>query len=425
MSRALNKLTAKAVAALKEPGRYSDGGGLYAVISPAGSGKWVFRFTYQGSNTDMGLGAFRDISLKDARDRAQDARSKLARGISPLTSRREEAMARRAKPTFGEMASSVVASLSEGFRNEKHRAQWSATLGLTPTDDSRVRIGAGPQGEHAKALAAMSAKPVDQVVTADIMAVLRPIWRLKPETAKRLRGRIERVLDAARAEGHIPADRANPARWRGHLDTLLSKPDTLTRGHHAALDYRLGAAFFSALLQNRSMSGLALQFAILTAARSGEVLKADWSEIDMETCVWTIPKQRMKAGREHRVPLNQRAMEILRHLAQGPRKGYVFKGARDDRPLSLMSMTMVLRRMKRSDITVHGFRSCFRDWAADCTSHPNHVCEAALAHTVSDKVEAAYRRSDLFEKRRELMADWNAFLMAQPDAVVTPSELAA
>lgn len=418
MSRGLHKLSARAVAALASPGRYSDGGGLYVVVSPGGASKWVFRFAMDGRSTDMGLGSTRDVSLKDARDLAQDARRQLALGLNPLKARQDARNAKRAKPTFGETAEAVVASLTEGFRNYKHKAQWRATLGLISTNSARISIAPRAQSEHEAALQRMRSKPVDQVDTSDVVAVLKPIWNLKPETASRLRGRIERVLDAARAEGHIHADRANPARWRGHLDKLLSKPNKLSRGHHAALAFQHCPAFFKQLQSQQAVAALALTFTILTATRSNEVLGAQWSEIDLEAPIWTIPKHRMKAGREHRVPLNDGAVEILGRLAQTGTDGFVFPGSREDRPLSVMAMTMVLRRMKHSDITVHGFRSSFRDWAAECTTYQNEVCEAALAHVVGDKVEAAYRRGDLFEKRRNLMTDWEAYLRQRNKAAI-------
>jgi integrase len=248
---------------------------------------------------------------------------------------------------------------------------------------------------------------VDKITTDDVLTVLRSIWNSKPETASRVRGRIERVLDAAKAKGLRTGE--NPARWRGHLDQLLPKRQHLTRGHHAAMPYQRVPAFLHSLRQRASMAALALEFAILTAARSGEVLGAQWSEIDTDQGIWVVPAARMKAGREHRVPLSPAAIDIVKSLQETRSNNYVFPGQKKDKGLSVMALEMVLRRMKIEDATVHGFRSAFRDWAAEQTNYSNEVCEAALAHVIQNKAEAAYRRGDLFDKRRELMQDWAAY----------------
>jgi len=255
--------------------------------------------------------------------------------------------------------------------------------------------------------------PVDKITTDDVLSVLKPIWNEKPETASRLRGRIERVLDAAKAQGLRSGE--NPARWRGHLDQLLPKRQRLTRGHHAAMSYTDVPAFVGELQVRQATAALALEFAILTAARSGEVLGACWDEFDLDRAVWTVPAGRMKAGREHRVPLSRSAFKIMKTMHEVRDGDFVFPGQKPGKPLSVMALEMVLRRMKIDGVTVHGFRSTFRDWAAECTNFPNEVCEAALAHVIENKAEAAYRRGDLFDKRRKLMEAWAAYC-ASPKA---------
>jgi integrase len=249
--------------------------------------------------------------------------------------------------------------------------------------------------------------PVDKIVTDDVLLVLKPLWNVKPETGSRVRGRIERVLDAARAQGLRSGE--NPARWRGHLDQLLPKRQLLTRGHHAAMNYTELSAFMTNLQARQAVAARALEFAILTAARSGEVLGARWEEFDLDQAVWTVPATRMKGGREHRVPLSQCALKIVKAMHEARNCDFVFPGQRPGKPLSVMALEMVLRRMKIQNATVHGFRSAFRDWAAERTNFSNEVCEAALAHVIENKAEAAYRRGDLFDKRRKLMDAWAAF----------------
>ncbi len=290
-------------------------------------------------------------------------------------------------PTFGEMADSVREALSAGFRSEKHKAQWKNTL--------------------ATYAASLRDKPVDTVGTDDVLAVLTPIWTKKAETASRLRGRIEKVLDAAKAKGFREGE--NPARWRGHMDHLLPRPSKLSRGHHAAMPYEEVAGFIAELRKRESPAALALEFCILTAARSGEVLGARWSEIDLEKKIWVVPANRMKAGREHRVPLSGRTVSILKRLAGLNMGEFVFPGQKLKRPLSTMAMKMVLRRMRVEGATVHGFRSSFRDWAGNVTDFPREVTETALAHVIGDKAEQAYRRGDALDKRRKLMDAWAAY----------------
>ena len=377
-----SKLTARKVETAK-PGKYSDGGNLYLVVSETGSSKWVLRFTWRGRAKEMGLGSAASVPLADAREKAASARRKIAQGLNPIDERKRDG----GIPTFGEMADEVLVSLSTGFRNEKHKAQWKSTL----------QTYAGP----------LRAKPVDIIATDDVLAVLKPIWSAKAETASRVRGRIEKVLDAAKAKGFREGE--NPARWRGHLDHLLPRPSKLARGHHLAMPYEEVAAFIAKLRGREAASALALELCILTAARSGEILGMRWSEVDLEKKIWVVPAARMKAGREHRVPLASRVVAILRQLEKVSTGEYVFPGQARGKPLSNMAMEMVLRRMKIEDATVHGFRSSFRDWAGNVSNFPREVTETALAHVIGDKAEQAYRRGDALEKRRKLMEAWAAY----------------
>jgi integrase len=284
----------------------------------------------------------------------------------------------------------LIEAMSSSWRNAKHAAQWKMTL----------RDYAAP----------IRGLPVGQITTDDVLSILKPLWNQKPETASRVRGRVERVLDAAKAQGLRNGE--NPARWRGHLDQLLPRRQRLTRGHHAAMNFADLPAFMSDLRARQATAALALEFAILTAARSGEVLGARWKEIDLERAVWTIPAERMKAGREHRIPLSKDASELVRKLQDVRVGDFIFASQKPGKPLSAMALEMVLRRMKISSATVHGFRSAFRDWSAECTNFANEVCEAALAHVIENKAEAAYRRGDLFDKRRKLMESWAAYCAA-------------
>jgi integrase len=332
----------------------------------------------------MGLGGANSISLAKARELAAECRQIRTLGDDPIAARKGASIS---TPTFGAFADQFLEAKGSGWRNEKHRAQWKMTLG----------VYAAP----------MRRKPVDTISTEDVLGVLKPIWTEKPETASRLRGRIEVVLDAARAAGHRTGE--NPARWKGHLAQLLSKRQKLTRGHHAALPYADVPAFVARLREQSGGAALALEFTILTAARSGEALGARWPEIDLDEKLWTVPAARMKGSREHRVPLSGQALAVLAEARKMQTDDYVFPGQKRGRPLSGMSMEMLLRRMKVEDVTVHGFRSSFRDWAGDKTSFPREVAEAALAHAIGDETEAAYRRSDALVKRRKLMEAWAAY----------------
>jgi len=392
MSKQLHKLSARAVATLSKPGRHSDGGGLYLNLTGSGARSWVFMWKVAGRRREIGLGSLRDVTLAKARDRAAEARRLLADGLDPL--------AARTKPrtmTFGEAADALVESMSPSWRNEKHRAQWRMTL---TAYCSPIRT-----------------LPVADLTTEDVLQVLRPIWLTKSETASRLRGRIERVFDFAKARGMRSGE--NPARWRGHLDAVLPRRQKLTRGHHKAMPFDEVPQFIDRLRGMEGVAPRALEFLILTAGRTGEVLGAKWDEIDLANRIWTVPATRMKAGREHRVPLTSRALAILADLHVLRTSEYVFPGLKRGRPLSNMALEAVLRRVN-VEATVHGFRSAFRDWAGERTHFPRELAEAALAHLVGDAVERAYRRGDALEKRRQLMSVWTDFIGRSPEERVVP-----
>jgi integrase len=393
---ALHKLNARRVEKAK-PGKHSDGGGLYLIVGPGTSKRWAFIFKSGGKTREMGLGSAREgstqfISLALARQLADEARKARAKGTDPIDARAAETAP--PAPAFGAFADSYIEVMRPAWKNAKHLEQWRHTL-----------------RDHATSL---RGKPVNQIETADVLAVLEPIWQSRSETASRLRGRIEAVLDAARVKHpqHFPLGWANPARWRGHLDKLLPKRRKLAaRGHLAAMPYAKVSAFITDLRDRPAMTARALEFVILTAARTGEVIGAQWDEIDLATKIWIVPAPRMKAGREHRVPLSDRALAILGEVkAMSDNSPYVFSGQGPGKPMSNMGMQMLLRRMGVGHATVHGFRSSFRDWAGNETSFPREVAEAALAHAVGDDTERAYRRGDALEKRRQLMDAWAKYL---------------
>lgn len=402
-----NALTAQAVKHAG-PGRHADGSGLHLLVKQSGARSWVYRFMLNGRSRDVGLGAAGPggLSLADARDEAAVLRLKVKAGIDPLEERDREiaqalAAARAAKvagTTFREVATAYIAANEDSWRNPKHRQQWRNTL------DTYVYPVIGDL-------------PVAEVETAHVLTILEPIWKSKAETASRIRGRIETVLDSAKARGYRQGE--NPARWRGHLAQILPARTRLSRGHHKALPYQEIRAFVRSLRDREAVAALALEFTILTAARSGEVIGATWREVDLEKAIWTIPADRMKAAKEHRVPLSPCAVSILKGL-QPLGSDYLFPGARGGR-LSGMAMTMLMRRMK-VEVTVHGFRSGFRDWAAECTGFAHEVAEMALAHAIENKVERAYRRGDLLDKRRRLMDDWATYCATDgaAGAEVTP-----
>lgn len=388
----LNKLSAAAFRNLKTPGRYGDGGGLWLQVQPsrragAVTRSWLFRFaTPDGKGHWMGLGSADDVSLAEAREKARNARREIAEGGNPLKERRKAKEAAIVRP-FRDVAELYIAAHEPTWKSPVHRKQWSSTL------DAYVFPIIGDMA-------------VSTIETADVLRVLEPIWHEKPETAARLRGRVETVLSFAASKGW--REDANPARWRGHLSNLLPARAKVKRAeHHAAEPWATIAAFMSALRDQPGGAALALQFTILSAARTGEAIGARWDEIDLEARAWTVPGDRMKAGRAHRVALSEAACAILCRV-RVPGEDFVLPGGKPGRPLSNMAMLALLARMGRDDPTVHGFRSTFRDWAAEGTHHPAELAEAALAHVVKDKVVAAYQRGDLFEKRRVLMDDWAA-----------------
>ena len=367
MARQTKRLSSRTVATLNKPGRHADGDGLYLTIDRSGAKRWAFIFRWKalgqsgpGKLKEMGLGGLSSVPLALAREKAAEARHALANGQNPIELRRAAETARQQAVTFGAFADEVVEDWKHGFRSEIHKNQWTRSL-----------------ARHAAPLRDM---PLDRIETSDVLAVLMPIWKDRRVTASRLRGRIERILDAAKVKGLRFGE--NPARWRGHLDHLLNKATRLAPRHFAALPYSDVPQFVSDLRKRNGVAPLALEFCILNASRAGEVLGAKWSEIDREAKVWKIPPHRMKGGREHRIPMSARALEILDAVEPLKTGEYVFPGIKSGRPLSPSSLKVFLGRMKMNAATVHGFRSSFRDWCGETTSFPREVVEAALAHVV-------------------------------------------
>ncbi len=397
MAKQVEKLTADFVVEASKPGFYGDGLGLYLQVSVWGTKSWVLRYTRHQKAHTLGLGPTHTISLLEARKRARKARQQLQDGVDPIAAKREAAAAEKLKTarmmTFQQCAEAYIKAHKAGWKNPKHADQWGATL-------------------ETYAYPVIGKLDVASVDTALVMKLLEPIWTEKNETASRVRGRIENVLDWAGARGYRQGD--NPARWRGLLDKLLPKPTKVQKvSHHAALPYQQIGAFVADLRRRQGLSALCMEFTILTCARTGEAIGARWSEIDLENAVWMVPPERMKAEKEHRVPLTARALEILRELK--PLNGeFVFPGPKPEKPMSNMGMLQLLKRMDRPDLTVHGFRSTFRDWAAEQTNFPSEMAEMALAHTVNNKVEAAYRRGDMFEKRRKMAEAWAKYCATLP-----------
>ena len=406
------KLSAVAVTKAKGPAVLHDGGGLYLRVSGTGAKSWVFRFQLDGKRRDMGLGPYPDISLAAAREKAMAHRRQRHDGTDPLEARKARRQAERVAVakgwTFRQVAEEFIGRNEAGWRNKKHRQQWRNTLAtyVYPT---------------------LGDLPVGALDTGLVVQVLDPIWATKPETASRVRGRIEAVLDAATVRGY--REGPNPAQWKGNLAHILPARAKVRKvAHHAALPFDEMPAFLAALRSRQGMAARALEFAILTAARTGEVLGARWGEIDLTAEVWTVPAERMKAGREHRVPLSDAALAVLDTVqplaltkeGKPDPSAPVFPGPRRALTMSNMTMLMLLRRMKRGDLTAHGVRSTFSDWAAESTAYPHEVVEMALAHAVENKVEAAYRRGDLFEKRRKLMVAWAGFCDAPAGGKVVP-----
>jgi integrase len=382
-------LTAVQVRNIKKSGRHADGNGLYLVVDPSGAKRWILRTVVRGKRKDMGLGSVRLIPLADARDRATHYRRIARDGGDPLAERQAE----KAKPTFREAAEKVHAENRKGWRNAKHASQWINSL----RDYAFPLIGA---------------RRVDHIDTADVQNILLPIWLDKPETGRRVKQRIKTVLDWATTAGHRTGE--NPAYL---VDKGLPR-QTDKQKHHKAMPYDDVPAFVQGLNDDTFNDvKAALEFTILTAARTGEVIHATFEEFDLDEKVWTVPADRMKANVEHRVPLVDRCVAIIEQAKAQNQTGFVFRGKRIGKPLGNVSMLNHLQRAELP-LTVHGFRSSFRDWAADFTSFSREVCEAALAHTLQDKTEAAYRRTDLFDRRRKLMEAWASFLSAEVGEVV-------
>ncbi len=400
MPRFVNRLSQAAVNNATK-GMHADGGGLYLHVNAKGAKSWIFRYMRDGRAHEMGLGSLHTIGLKAARERAADRRRELLDGIDPLQvrfARRHQAQLEAARAmTFEECAKRYIATHKAAWKSPKSLAAWEGTL------ENDVYLVFGK----------VSVQAID---TGLVTKALEPMWTKKPETAGRVRGRIEAILDYATVQKWREGE--NPARWRGHLDKVFPKKAKVRQvEHHPALPFAEIPTFMGTLRQEKGTAARALEFAILTAARTGEVIGAHWDEIDRNNKLWTIPGERMKSGREHRVPLSPAALALRDRRAETRIGDFVFAGGQHGKPLSNMAMLVLLRRMKRDDLTVHGFRSTFRDWAAERTSFQNEVVEMALAHAVGDKVEAAYRRGDLFDKRRRLMEAWAGYCASAPAAV--------
>jgi integrase len=383
VARPINRLTDAMARAASKKGRHADGRGLYLNVSKTGSKSWVFVWRDHGRHREMGLGPYPTIGLALARRKADEARLARLDGRDPIAEKRKARSV-----SFADTVKAFLASKSAAWSNEKHSAQWAMTLGEA----------------YCSKLLPM---PVRDISTDDVLRVLKPIWQTKAETASRLRGRIERVLDFATVQGW--RDGENPARWRGHLDAILPAPKKLARGHHAAMPYQDVPAFVHRLRALDAISASALEFGILTAARSGELLGAKWSEVDLEARTWAVPAERMKARREHVVPLSVAAMAILERFRDARTVEHIFPGHKHGAGLSNGAFPALFKRMKVEGVTAHGFRSAFRDWAGDETSFSREVCEAALAHRVGDASEQAYRRGSALEKRRALMEAWASY----------------
>jgi integrase len=404
---AKHKLTDRKVDNAK-PGKHEDGEGLRLVVSKSLAKKWVLRVTYNGKRIEMGLRSYPGVSLKEARAKAEKYRGLAQNGTDPVKAREADDATVDGAPTFTTCAARYIRANRKSWKNYKHRMQWVYTL----KEFARPVIGA---------------KSVDQVTTEDMLSILTPIWVSKTETAKRLQGRIENVLDYASALGY--RDYMNPARWRGHLDKLLPKPSSIKKErHHPAMPYEVVPAFMTELQKKDSVSAKAVRFLILTACRSGEVLGATWGEVDIDAATWTIPPERMKTKKEHKVPLCVEALEVVNGLHREVGNPYLFPGARIGKPLSNMALLQLMRGMGygsngvRGDYVPHGFRSSFRDWSGEVGSFPRDVCEMALAHTIPNKAEAAYRRGSLFVKRSKMMQEWSDYLKVDPAEVVQMPE---
>lgn len=406
----INRLTALQVQKLSKPGYHADGAGLHLCVKATGGKSWIFRYRFGGKEREMGLGPLHTVSLAEAREKALAQRKMLLEGADPLAAKHASEVQRKLAEasviTFDTAATSYIAAHRAGWKNEKHAEQWTNTL---TTYASPV----------------FGSLPVADITTPLVLRVLEPIWTTKTETASRVRGRVEKILDWCKTQGYRTGD--NPAAWRGHLENLLSAPQKTKKvEHHPALPWREIGAFMQALRTMPGAAALATEFIILTNCRTSEAIEARWSEIDMVEKRWTIPAARMKAAKEHVIPLSEPALAVLQRLKAEAKEGeFVFPGGKKNTALSNMACLALLKRMGRSDLTVHGFRSSFRDWAGEATAHPREVIEHAMSHQLKDKAEAAYQRGSLLERRRVLMADW-ANYCAKPAAtgVVVPLQSA-
>lgn len=397
-ARTLQKLNALAVAKANTPGYLGDGGGLYLQVTSAGARSWIYRFMLQGRRREMGLGPYPDVSLASARALASNARSLVKTGQDPIDARRQTVGHRL---TFDEAAKKFIEANEVAWRAETHRKHWRVSLA---TYASPV----------------VGSMAVGSIGLTEIKSILTPIWHDKPETAFRLRGRIERVLDWATVSGHRD-NTQNPARWRGHLDKILPALSQVHRAKHfESVPVDGVATIYDRLCQSKAMSALGLRFIILTAARAGEVAGLTWGEIDMEGRVWALPATRSKTGRVHRVPLSDEAIAVLKTAQAIATGDLVFPGWSHGRPLALKSFRRILASAGGGSATVHGFRSSFRDWASERTTYPREVAEMALAHLVGSKVELAYLRTDMFERRKLMMADWSNFVALPHSNTVVP-----
>ncbi|MBL6864049.1 MAG: tyrosine-type recombinase/integrase [Rhodospirillales bacterium] len=392
-ARTLHKLSARRVASERNKGRYADGGGLYLQVQGPSTKSWAFRYTLNGKSRQMGLGSVNALSLSEARERASGCRKLLLDGIDPIDTKNQNKLQQliqaRTSETFKECAETYIGDHQASWKSDKHARQWIRSI------ETYVYPEFG-------------SFPVQSIDIQLVMKVLHPIWQTKNETASRVRGRIEAILDWATVMKYREGD--NPARWKGNLDNLLPARTKIGKvKHYAALPYEEIGSFMEVLIRREGISAQGLEFLILTAARTGEVIGATWDEINLDKAVWTIPADRMKADREHRVPLSDRAINVLVKMQVVAVSNYIFPSGQSNKPLSNMAFLQQLKRMNRNDLTVHGFRSTFRDWAAERTAYPGEMAEMALAHSVGNKVEAAYRRGDMFEKRRNMMNAWAEF----------------
>lgn len=401
--RSIKVLNVKLVASLTKPGRHGDGNGLYLNISAGGSKSWVYIFGWRRKKYEMGLGGLADVSLAQARELAADARSLVKKDRNPILERKLGGLKRETTPTFGDYYKRYLSSIEKSWKNDKHRAQWHMTLEVYAAD--------------------LHARLMSDIDTGDVYSVLtkNDLWNSKPETASRLRGRIEKVWSAAKTEGLCSGE--NPARWKGHLENLLPKPKKLTRGHFASMPFEHLPAFVQRLRSDTKITALALEFHILCASRPGMVEHMEPGDIDFLNAMWVIPKERMKLDRDHYVPLPPRAIEILKFMAKFPKRKKVFFTTRPDKALSDGSLRQVMIRHGAGEYTPHGMRTSFRDWAGDETFHEEEVAELALAHSVGDDTKKAYRRRQAVRKRRALMEDWERYLNSEPGAAAQPRSL--